>query len=58
MEEPVTETVVNKHGRGEYGKCPCYILSDEALRRFRKVHKLQRAGLRPLADLLAQEQAI
>lgn len=54
----MTETVVNKHGRGEYGKCPCYILSDEALRRFRKVHKLQRAGLRPLADLLAQEQAI
>lgn len=48
-EEPVTETVVNDRGRGEYGECPCYILSDEALRRFRKVHRLQRAGLRPLA---------
>ena len=48
-EEPVTETVVNDRGRGEYGERPCYILAEEALRRFRKVHKLQRAGLRPKA---------
>lgn len=47
-EEPVTETVVNERGRGNYGERPCYILSNEAVRRFRKVHKLQRAGLLPL----------
>jgi hypothetical protein len=28
-EEPVTETVVNDRGRGDYGELPCYILSEE-----------------------------
>jgi hypothetical protein len=49
VEEPVAETVVDERGRAHFGELPCYIMSAEAVRRFRKVHPLHWAGLRPLA---------
>jgi hypothetical protein len=45
-QEPVQETVVNTRGRGHYGESPIMVVSQEAVARFRKKYKLQRAGLR------------
>jgi hypothetical protein len=45
-QEPVQETVVNTRGRGHYGESPIIVVSQEAVARFRKKYKLQRAGLR------------
>lgn len=47
--EVVLETQMNKQGHMHYGEGQIIIVSAEALSRFRKVHRLQRAGLRPLA---------
>jgi hypothetical protein len=44
----VTETVVNVVGKGFYGGGQLIVISPEALARFRKKFRLQRAGLRPL----------
>ena len=46
QQKPVQETVINTRGRDHYGERPIIVLSSEAVARFRKKYKLQRAGFR------------
>lgn len=46
--EVITETMFNTLAAQDYGEGHLIVISAEALARFRKVHRLQRAGLRPL----------